>query len=175
MKEIIIGVSKSNKKFPIGSWLIRIYMWSLFSHIYVRVPFKKYGKFPSDRIIHASEGLVQHMSATVFNKKHKTVEEFTFKITDDLWDKIKRYDLHEPAGENYGMLQNVGIALVGFLRIFGIRATNPFKSGWNCSEFVLKILKDIDYNKYKHLDGNLVTPKDLYKILKSHKNNSINN
>lgn len=164
---LIIGFSKSRKFMPIASWLIRLYMWTPFSHIYVRIPFKEMGKFPSDRIVHASEGLVQHMSATVFETKHETIEEFTLDISKDLWNHIKREDLHEPAGENYSILQNIGIVLATLVGIFGINIKNPFKSGWNCSEFALEILKDISPEVYGHYDKDLITPKELYKILKT--------
>jgi hypothetical protein len=165
--KLIIGFSKSKKKFPIASWVIRLYQGTPFSHIYIRVPFKEMGKFPSDRIVHASEGLIQHMSGTVFDTKHQVVEEFEFEISKELWTNIKHDDLHEKAGEPYSFAQNIGIVLVHMARWFGIRMTNPWKSGWNCSEFALDVLMDVDPESFKHFDKNTVTPKDLYNKLKN--------
>ena len=72
--KISIGFSKSKKKFPIGSWLIRAYQRTPYSHVYIRLHVGPPSKmFPSDKILHASEGLVQNMSGTAFDKKHEVV------------------------------------------------------------------------------------------------------
>jgi len=61
--ELIIGFSKSKKKFPILSYLIRAYQgFTNYSHTYIKVKSNRPER--SDHILHASEGLVQHMSGT---------------------------------------------------------------------------------------------------------------
>lgn len=162
MKKIIIGFSKSKKILPIGSWLIRLYQWTKFSHVYIRIPMEAY---PSDLIVHASEGLVQHMSKTVFDKKHEIVNEFSLTVSDEKWDQVDKNLLHEIAGEKYSIMQNLGIFLVHILRLIGIRATNPWKSGWNCSEYVARVISMVLITELDQIRPNLVTPKDVFIIL----------
>lgn len=144
-------------------------MGTPFSHMYIRIPFKEMGKFPSDRIVHASEGLIQHMSATVFDTKHHVVKEFEIEISKEKWNHIKRQDLHEKAGEPYSIIQNIGIVLVHLMRLIDITMKNPWQKGWNCSEFCLDILEDYDKETYSKYDKNLVIPRDLYNELKKGK------
>ena len=165
MEKIIIGFSKSKKKMPIASWAIRAYQCTSFSHVYIRVAAKKAGR--SDHILHASEGVVQHMSGTQFDKKHAVVEEFEIQLTKPQLMDLKT-KMHELAGANYSIMQNIGIIWVHFLRVFGIRTKNPWKDGWNCSEYVAYILSSL-YRQFQGLDYNMVTPKDLYNILKTNK------
>ena len=77
----------------------------------------------------------------------------------DLWhiNSIKPY-----IGNNYGYLQLIGIALV---KIFKLKK-NPFSKDQVCSELVLQWLLHSPYSsKFKHLDLNLTSPEDLYKII----------
>lgn len=159
MKRIYIGFSKSNKNLPLFSWLIRLYQKTEFSHVYIRIPHETM----SDSVFHASEGLVHHMSGTQFDKKHRVVTEFEIPIKECAFHTLLM-TAHEISGSNYGYLQNLGILIVKFASFFNIKINNPFKKGWNCSELVLYMLNQI-YNDFKHLDKNIVTPKDLYKAL----------
>lgn len=175
MKKIVVGFSKSKKKFPIGSWIIQLYQNTKFSHTYIRLLTKP--KFPSDKILHASEGLVQNMSGTMFDKKHKIINEFEIMVPDVIVkDAITKDDLplyqvlinilHETAGDDYSFMQNVGILYVDLMRwLFKKRVKNPWSKGWNCSEFVALILKQIYPKQFKTLDINTITPKELHDIL----------
>lgn len=173
MKSIVIGFSKSKKKLPVFSWLVRLYQCTNFSHTYIRL---KIPSLPSDKILHASEGLVQNMSGTQFDKKHIVTDEFKISIPDIIvFDKLNNKQsslyfslisiMHETAGDNYSVMQNVGIIYVHLLRVLGKKVKNPWSKGWNCSEFVASILTIIYREEFENLDPNLVTPKDLYDIL----------
>lgn len=161
MKTIYVGFSKSNKKLPIGSWLIRAYQRTEFSHVYIRLKTKP--RFPSDKILHASEGLVQNMSSTQFDKKHRVVKEFPIEVTENRYKNLVDV-MHELSGANYSFMQNFGIFLVETLSLLGIKIKNPWKTGWNCSEYVAHILWE-DVPGFDGFDPNLVIPKDLYNIL----------
>lgn len=164
MKEFIVGFSKSKKKLPIASWLIRVYQGlSTFSHTYTKV---RPRIFSTADIIHASEGKVLRMSQTQFDKRHETVKEFRFMIEDELYYDIMD-EMHEASGDDYSVLQNVGIIYVDIMRLLGKRVANPFQTGWNCSEFVLLFLNKTHPTKFDHLDPQTVTPVELYKILKT--------
>lgn len=165
MKTIYVGFSKSKKKLPIGSWVIRFYQRTPFSHVYIRLPIVP--RFPSDKILHASEGLVQNMSKTQFDKKHRIVKEFPIEITESRYRHLID-KMHELSGADYSYMQNVGIFIVSMLRYIGIKIRNPWRKDWNCSEYVAHVLWE-DVPGFNQFDPNLVTPKDLYTILSNEK------
>lgn len=162
-KKLIVGFSRSKLKFPIGSWLIRLYQLTPYSHIYIRIPTDK---FPSDIIIHASEGKVQRMSETQFNKRHEVIKEFTLYVDDATYIQCIN-EMHEISGDDYNLLQNLGLFIVDIMSFLGKTISNPWKTGWNCSEFVYYILSKIYPNKFYLKDANTVTPKQINRILKT--------
>lgn len=159
MKEIYIGFSKSKKRLPIGSWLIRLYQGCTeYSHIYIRVRMKT---LPSDKIFHASEGKVQNMSGTQFDKRHEVVEEYSITVDDGTYKRLIR-ELHEASGDDYGIMQNIGLLYTDMMREwFGKRVPNPFTAGFNCSEFVRDMLEVVYPITYSKIDPNSTTPKDI--------------
>jgi len=163
--QIVIGFSKSNKKLALGSDIIRWYMGTKYSHIYVRIP-KEQTNSISDTIYHASAGMVHGMSKTQFDKKHVVIEEFVLEVDTETYNHIL-LESQELCGADYGLLQNLGIVLVQLLKEAGLTINNPFISGWNCSEFVAIILLLIHYDVFKELKPNICTPKDIYLILKA--------
>ena len=165
MKKFIIGFSKSNKKLAIGSWLIRFYQNTKFSHTYVKVNTPFLG---SDTYVHASEGKVLRMSEPQFKKRHKKIIEFEIEVTDQQYQEIVK-DLHYTSGDDYGMMQNFGILLLDILKVIDIEIKNPWQKGWNCSEFVCSVLIKSNPDLVNHLDPQTVTPKQLYNILKNNK------
>lgn len=163
MRQITVGFSKSKKSFPIASWAIRLYQNTPFSHVYLR---EKIRVFKDDLIIHASEGLVQRMSQFQFDKKHEVVVEFTINIEDDLRYYELKDMMHKYSGDNYSVMQNVGIVWVDFCRnLCGKRKENPWQKGWNCSELVMVILQKLFPKEFEGYDPNTVTPKEVYNIL----------
>ena len=163
MRHIKIGFSKSKKKFAIMSWLIRLYQCTKFSHVYIRIATPFLG---SDTITHASEGKILRMSEYQFDKRHETVEEIEIQIDDENFKKMI-LELHKASGDDYGMMQNVGIVIVDMLNFFNIKIKNPWQQGWNCSEFVCIMLQKSNPEIVKNIDPQTVTPKQIYKLLKS--------
>jgi hypothetical protein len=51
------------------------------------------------------------------------------------------------------------------MRFFGVRIKNPWVNGWNCSEFVMEMIKDHFPNEFKDIDPDTVTPKEIYAIM----------
>lgn len=164
MRTIVIGFSKSKKVLPIGSWLIRMYQgFTEYSHVYIKIPVKP--KFPSDKILHAAEGQVSHYSETAFLKRNEVVCEYEFEVSEEVYFELLRDYFHELSGEDYGVMQNVGIFLVDVFRKFNMSINNPFTKGWNCSEYVGEVLKKIFPNHLKYSDLNIITPKNVMNIL----------
>lgn len=73
------------------------------------------------------------------------------------WDSIKREVLLTISKEPYGYLDLIGVGLVNFLRLFGIKTTMPNFKGEICSEFVANLCGIKPSN---------ISPKDLFEILK---------
>lgn len=163
MKKLTIGFSKSKKTFPIASWLIMLYQWTKFSHVYIRLETPFLG---SDTITHASEGKILRMSDEQFNKRHKVIEEIEILVDDNAY-KSMILELHKASGDDYGLMQNLGIIIVDFFNLLNIKIKNPFQSGWNCSEFVYVMLRNLDPKITKKEDPQTITPKQVYKLLKS--------
>lgn len=162
--KIVVGFSKSKKKFAPASWAIRMYQGGTkFSHVYIRL--YSNGSLPSDRILHASEGKIQGMSGTQFDKRHCPVEEYEIEVSNRIYKQITD-QMHETCGDDYSVMQNVGVALVDLCEVFGIHIRNPFRRGWNCSEFVSVILRNIHPVEFGAIDKNVITPKQVNKILK---------
>lgn len=174
MGYIIVGLSRSKKSCPVGSYVIRLYQgWTPYSHIYIR---RKEPWFVSDQIVHASEGKVLQMSGTQFDKRHKKILEYGIKIPDKtIWNPYRKEETSlmrfikdetkEIAGDDYGMMQNIGIALVDFMKLFGKDIKNPWQKGWNCSEFVTVVLQHVFPKAFEGVDPQTVTPKKVKKIL----------
>jgi len=67
-------------------------------------------------------------------------------------------------GHNYGSLQILGHFLS---KILGLKV-NPLTKDLVCSEFVLLLLRDSTIkNRFDHLDLQLVTPQEIYEVLKN--------
>ena len=160
-----IGFSKSTLSMPIFSWIIRIYQWTKFSHTYIIFDTTKY--LNDSTVFQSSKGMVNAMSYSFFKGENKPLDEFEFEVSDEVYKTILN-ELHANMGVKYGMMQNLGILYVDIMRLFGKKVSNPWKKGYNCSELVyMHVLSHIyaDLNE----DPNLITPKDVYNIVKSRK------
>ena len=157
MKSITIGFSRSRKILPIGSWLIRLYQKTSYSHVYI----KFYSESLNRALIYEAVGSgVRFIGTRIWEKHAEEVFSYTFKIKE--CNSITTLQsLVDDAGLDYGFLQNVGIFLADIL---GWKS-NPWKKGRNCSEVVGKLLKSEGFVVDKPLD--LLTPKDIHTILKN--------
>lgn len=152
---ITIGFSKSKKKFAIGSWAIRLYQNTEYSHVYL--------KFHSEAlnrvlIYEAVGGGVRFIGSSAWEKQAIEVASFDLDIKQCNYVTLLQFCV-DHAGLEYGFLQNIGLL---FCDLFKMKE-NPFKKGKNCSEMVAEILKleGVVINK----DFNLVTPKDIFEVL----------
>lgn len=156
MKTLQVGFSKpKNKCLPIGSWLIRLYQRSAYSHVYL----KFYGKSINRWLVYEAVGNgVRFIGSTMWEKHAEEVDSFTLDVEDELYTKIMQYCV-DHAGIEYGFMQNIGIAIA---RLFKMN-NNPFRKGKNCSEAIGEVLELKGYQIDKPLD--LMTPKDVYNVL----------
>lgn len=155
MKTITIGFSESKKFLPIGCWLIKKWMGTPYSHVYM-----KFRSESLDRtlIYEAVGNGVRFMGDKVWQQQAKEVCSFDIQLSEENWKLLLQHCV-DFAGTNYAYSQNLGIALAKVINL----KTNPFQSGQNCSELVSEILKLEGYNIL--CNTNLITPKDIYDIL----------
>lgn len=147
MREVKIVFTKSRKKFPIASWLIRLWTWKEYSHVALEV---NLSWLDGPMYFQASDGKVNYEYKTHFDRKHEIVQKYTISIPEDLYGKLSKKRL-ELAGEEYGFLQNLGILYVDIMAMFKKSVKNPWKKGENCSELLYKtVLKpmypDLNYD-----------------------------
>jgi len=159
MKTITIGFSKSKKKFAIGSYAIRTYYGTEYSHVYI-----KFKSESLDRVLiyEAVGGGLRFIGTKVWESHAVEVASFDIEVSQPSHIKLMQYCI-DNAGVEYGTAQNIGIFACDLL---GTK-TNPFKKGKNCSEVVGEVLKLEGYVIDK--DINLVTPRDIYKVLSENK------
>lgn len=157
MKTIIIGFSKPKAKFVPLSWLIRAFMKTRYSHVFLEIPFNNLNR---RLIFQASGSKVNFISRESFEKEHLIVAEFKITISDEKFKKLVQNAI-DLVGEHYSILQLVNTAIYKLFKI------NPFDNeikGWDCSKLVASTLAtnlDLDTN----IDLDVVTPKDIFKYL----------
>lgn len=152
---MIVGFSRP-KKFKIFSKLIRWYLKTPYSHVYM----KFYSKSLDRWIIYEAVGNgVRFIGKNLFEKTVDIVEEFEIPITDEKQIEMLQWCV-DNSGVKYGCLQNIGIVVANILRL----NKNPFKSGKNCSELIAEAIEHANIYKFNK-DLNLVTPKEIYNTL----------
>ena len=159
MKSVEIVFTKSIKKLPLFSLLIRVITGKEYSHVAKGHEVKDWGK----AYYQASEGKVNYEYNTVFNTKHKIVKRYIIEVPDEIAREIRKRCFQE-AGKIYAYKQNFGILMVDILCKFGIMTKNPWTRGRNCSELLYvhifkKLFPDLT------LDENSVKPGDIEDIL----------
>lgn len=156
ISKITIGFSRPKSKFAIGSWLIRKYMGTPYSHVYIRF----YSESINRTLIYEAvgHGGVRFVGYNLWNTHAQEIEHKTLDVKKCNSISLLQFCV-DMAGISYGWKQNLGIV---FASIFGWKS-NPWKKGKNCSEAVADFLHMEGYNFNKAHD--LVTPKDIYDVL----------
>lgn len=159
-KELEIVFTKSKKRFPFFSWLIRLWTRKPYSHVARAIEIRDWGK----RYFQASEGKVNYEFEKYFEEKHHIVKKYIIKVPPEM-DRAIKYECYLEAGNKYALMQNVGIAVVDIVyKIFKKKINNPWKHGRNCSELLyLNVLKPM-FPELTY-DPDLIKPHQIDKIL----------
>lgn len=142
---ILIRWAESPKKlFRPATWF-KLYHSS---HVFTLYPAKP--SRPFFMVQEAAGVQVRFMSQENFLRHSQFTKLYEFNLSKPLYDDIKTYG-ERFAGTPYALMENVGIALVRLLKIFGILIANPFSVGEDaqkCSEIVARniILRMLDCN-----------------------------
>ena len=86
-KKLEVVFTKSKKKLPIFSWLIRLWTNKQYSHVAVKFNTTRF--FGTDTYCQASDGLVNYMSEVQFDKKHTIVDTRVLEVSDKMYMIIR--------------------------------------------------------------------------------------
>jgi hypothetical protein len=154
MQKIEIGFSKPiNRTFPIGSWLIRLYENTEYSHVYIKIYSKKLDRYLIYEAVGGSG--IRFIGLNEWKNSAKEVYSFNLDIKYEHSIEFMQF-LIDNTGIKYGFLQNLGVFISNLLK----KDKNIWRKGKNCSEAVADLLnlQGITFNK----SNDLVTPKDIY-------------
>lgn len=163
----ILRISFSRpKKWKPFSALIRWIDDSEFSHVSV--------SWYSDRlereiVYQASSVMVNFCEGKHFAETHEIIEQLEIEMEPETEKRVIQWAM-DRAGIPYSIKQCFGILWVKIMQKIGIKVKNPFNNGrtlYICCELAAELLElEFGYKFSEDLD--LLTPKSLYNILKSH-------
>lgn len=162
-KTIKVHFSRNIKHFNYFSRLLQWYEGLPISHILVELDSANLG---TEMICHSSVGNgVSIITKPRFETSNEIME--TYDIEMSIQDyRLVRNSLLSYCGENYGLMQNIGIYIVDKLRRLGIKKENPYREGQNCSELIYRSFISIQYPNAIKIDPDLVKPSQIRRILK---------
>lgn len=162
MRKLKIGFSR-NRHDRIFSVILQKYMNRDYSHVFVE--YETEDKLGDNAIYHSSlSSGVGFMSRSVFEEDNIVTHMYEIELSEELYIKVRK-ELFSVCGKKYGLLQNIGIAIVDSFRYFGIKVNNPFINGQNCSELLYRHFINVVYPEYKY-DPDIISPKDIEDIMK---------
>lgn len=163
MEQIIVGFSKSTKKFAWFSWLIRWIDKTEYSHVYIKFYSKSLER---DIIYQASGSQVNFVGTKIFLTHNKIISEYSINIDSEIRKKMIQKAI-DNSGIPYGIKEVLGLGLVRFSSIFGKKIQNPFRDGANtfvCVELIAQDLKEAGLLNIE--DTESITPRDLEPLIK---------
>lgn len=161
MREVELVFTKSRKKFPVFSWLIRLWTWKSYSHIARKL---QISFLDEPCYFQANDGKINWEYHRHFAKKHKVVKRVKFELSNKEYLKLNKL-CWEQAGDKYGLLQNLGIAVVDICKLIGINICNPWKQGQNCSEVIYRTIIKRRHPELKY-NPDTIKPHHIERILK---------
>ena len=161
MRKLKIGFSYTDK---IGSLILRKYMRTLYSHVFVQYDTARH--MGDDSIYHSAMGSgVGFYSKKVFEDINEITHLYELEVSDEIYVKI-RNKLFAHCGRKYGYLQNLGIVGADVAKCIGMSFENPFRDGFNCSELVFMALLEVDPTLLYEYDLNTIRPDHIELILR---------
>lgn len=157
---ILIGFSTPNT-FKIGAWLIKKWLNSSYSHVFIRYVDNQ----NRDLVFQASHGMVHLITYENFLKENLVVKAYPLDLSNEEYQLFRNF-YYSKLGEPYSFLDLVVIFLYDLFMRLGIPnpPSNNFK-GYVCSSLcaeILSNLRNIEWNK----PMNLVEPSDIENVFK---------
>lgn len=147
--KIIIGASYNC---AIGSELLRWWMDTNYSHVYIRWHLNTQDR---DVVYHAAHGMVHFREFNKFSKENTTTKEFILNITDEQFQKLSQKCI-DLSGEKYSTAELFQIFVSDITKG---RVKFKDQKGYICSELMAEFLEDfgIQFDKPNFL----VRPDDI--------------
>jgi hypothetical protein len=152
MKTFKIVFSKAhNRLFPIGSYLIRGYLRTEYSH----VSYHFIDELTGQEMVYEAVGSgLRFISKERWLQHAEITCSFELLVSLDTYLKIRNTCIRF-SGQDYGYLQNLGILIADMFSL----DYNPFPENQNCSEILARILEEEGFKFAKN--RNLLTPRDI--------------
>ena len=161
MDSIIIGFSRPKGWFEPFSWLIRLFLWTPYSHVYIRFHSDAYD---SDLVFQASSLQVNFYAWSVFQAKEDVIKEFVIPVTSETKLSVIKFAMAN-VGQPYNLTGALGVAIVWLAMRFGFRIANPISgAGDFCSQIAGQILNEL-MGQHINLPLDVITPKDIFRYL----------
>ena len=165
MRKLKVGFSRSidNKVFSV---VLQKYLGTDYSHTFVMYDTARH--MGDDSVYHSSIGTgIGFFAKHVFEEENLIVRVYEIEVDDEVYNKI-RQELFYNCGRKYGLMQNLGIAIVDFAKqVFNIKIQNPFRKDQNCSELIHRDVIQIAFPEIaKEYDPDTISPKQVEDIMK---------
>ena len=163
MRKFNIHFSRSTKKINWFSNILQWYEGLPISHCLVEFITPH---LDQNYVYHSVIGNgVTFMGREKFDAINEIMETYEVTLGDEDY-KVMRNELLRHSGEQYAIMQNLGIFIVDQLRKLGIMKSNPWKSGQNCSELIYRYVIPYICEEDGEYEADLVKPSEIRKILK---------
>lgn len=138
MRNLTVGFSRpKHLKFPLFSWLIRLYEGTPYSHVYLKWYSKRYNCY---LVYHAASMGLHFLGEEQQEVQLDTVEEYHFDLPDYKFHNLVDYCLQK-AGTPYGILGVFGLVISRLLgksrNIFNQKERAQF-----CTELTSRLLRN---------------------------------
>ena len=166
MDTIVIGFSRPKSWFEPFSWLIRLALWTPYSHVYIRFHLDSYN---ADMVFQASTLEVNLYSQAIFESNEDIIQEFTIPVSSATKIAVIEFAMNT-VGLPYNVVGILGLPVVWMANWFGKKIANPFNSSGDfCSQLVGQVLTEF-LGDALTLPLNVITPKDIFNYLNSAQN-----
>jgi len=165
MRKLRIGFSK-NAEGKVFSVILQKYMNRDYSHTFIEY----------DTVKHMGDYAIYHSSLssgvgfankTIFEEHNEIVAMYEIELCEESYDLVRR-NLFGVCGRKYGLMQNLGVAVVDLLKKIGIKIANPFKKNENCSELVFRhAIAKVHPQLLDIYDPDSIKPSDVEELLKA--------
>ena len=143
------------KKWRVTSWLLRKWMGTPYSHVYM----KFYNGFTGEFVVYeASYGDVHRQAYKNFEESNKIINEISFDLEREDMKRAVAF-LDDQLQKPYGYAALFGIILN---QLFGISFGHDGDKKFICSELVARAFPEV-FNTDGKVD--YATPRDIYEIL----------
>lgn len=159
MRTVYIGFSRPRNKLAVLSYLIRLIEGTKYSHTFLEF---RLNNLEEDIIYHASGMSVNAYSKAYFQDKTVIIHKFELSLSEEMHTKLLKNCVSK-LGAPYSFKQLLGIL------IYKVTGNSKIildgRKAYVCSELIAELLTEIFGNDFdKDLD--VVTPKDIYELLK---------